>query len=87
MKRTKPTEKLSLPAIPQDAPVSAHTEQYNEVIAFGQALADRGVPPVFEVWFPGTTDADFDVLVYDPATGTLETAPPYTDTEFWAKAA
>jgi hypothetical protein len=82
----KPTERLTLPAIAQDAPTSDHLAQMDVVLEFGRALVARGVPAVFEVWFPKTTNADFDVLLYDPVTGTLTTAPPYTDTEFWDEA-
>jgi hypothetical protein len=83
----KPTERLTLPEVAQDAPISEHLAQMDAVRDFGRALVARDVPSVFEVWFPKTTDADFDVLVFDPDTATIATAPPYTDTEFWDEAA
>lgn len=81
----KPTERLTLPALAQDAPIEEHLAQTEDVREFGRSLVARGVPPVFEVWFPATTDADFDVLTFDPETGALQTTPPYSDVDYWGE--
>jgi hypothetical protein len=85
MKRAKPTERITLPVIEQDAPIAEHVAQTEQVVEFARSLVEQGKDPIFEVWFPGTTAEDFDVLRYDPESGALATVPPYSDEPYWSE--
>jgi hypothetical protein len=72
--RKVPTERLDI-ADPYD-----EVAVERAIVGKAAELIARGVLPTFQVWYPTTTEADFDVVVVH-VDGTIETVPSFNEEE------
>ena len=79
-----PTERLAIvfpPAIDSDDRDALNDSAISQILTKAAELISAGERPWFEVWYPGTTEADFDAVEVHPDTGEITTLPPYSELE------
>lgn len=62
------------------AEYAVHVDANEQIRAFAASLRQADKRPWFEVWYPNTTDADFDAVEVGED-GTITTLPPYSELE------
>lgn len=74
---TPPSERVDI-ALPEDS--DSQDELYTlataQIIAKANELRAQGKPAIFQVWYPQTTEADYDVVEV-AEDGTVTTMPSY----------